>query len=72
MNVLDPVTQHHVRLAAEALTDEFAGIFSQETIERYIAEFLDLLGDTRINVPVLAHRFARERLKALGQAEARS
>ena len=71
MNVLDPVTQHHVRLAVEALTDEFAGIFSQETIERYIAESLDLLGDTRINVfvPVLAHRFARERLKALGQAE---
>jgi len=71
MNVLDPVTRHHVRLAAEALTDEFAGIFSQETIERYIAESLDLLGDTRINVfvPVLAHRFARERLKALGQAE---
>ena len=71
MNVLDPVTQHHVRLAADALTDEFAGIFSQETIERYIAESLDLLGDTRINVfvPVLAHRFARERLKALGQAE---
>jgi protein-tyrosine-phosphatase len=71
MNVLDPVTQHHVRLAAEALTGEFAGIFSQETIERYIAESLDLLGDTRINVfvPVLAHRFARERLKALGQAE---
>jgi arsenate reductase len=71
MNVLDPVTQHHVRQAAEALTDEFAGVFSQETIERYIAESLDLLGDARINVfvPVLAHRFARERLKALGQAE---
>jgi arsenate reductase (thioredoxin) len=71
MNVLDPVTQHHVRQAAEALTDEFAGVFSRETIERYIAESLDLLGGARINVfvPVLAHRFARERLKALGQAE---
>jgi protein-tyrosine-phosphatase len=71
MNVLDPVTQHHVRQAAEALTHEFAGVYSQETIERFIAESLDLLGDTRINVfvPVLAHRFARERLKALGQAE---
>ena len=68
---LDPVTQHHVRQAASALADEFAGVFSQETIERYIAESLDLLGDARINVfvPVLAHRFARERLKALGQAE---
>jgi arsenate reductase (thioredoxin) len=71
MNVLDPVTQHHVRQAADALTDEFAGVFSRETIERYIAESLNLLGDARINVfvPVLAHRFARERLKALGQAE---
>jgi arsenate reductase (thioredoxin) len=71
MNVLDPVTQHHVRQASEALAREFEGIFSQETIERYIGESLDLLGETRVNVfvPVLAHRFARERLKALGQAE---
>jgi protein-tyrosine-phosphatase len=73
MNVLDPVTQHHVRQAAEALTAEFAGIYSQETIERFIGESLDLLGPARINVfvPVLAHRFARERLKALAQAEGR-
>jgi arsenate reductase (thioredoxin) len=68
---LDPVTQHHVRQAANSLAREFAGVFSLETIERYIAESLDLLGETRVNVfvPVLAHRFARERLKALGQAE---
>jgi arsenate reductase (thioredoxin) len=73
MNVLDPVTQHHVLQAAEALTDEFAGVYTQETIERFIAESLDLIGDARINVfvPVLAHRFARDRLKALGQAEGR-
>ncbi len=71
VHALDPVTQHHVRQAAGALADEFAGVFSLETIERYIAESLDLLGDARINVfvPVLAHRFARERLRALGQAE---
>ena len=69
--MLDPVTQHHVRQAAEALSDEFTGVFSQETIERYIAESLDLLGPSKINVfvPVLAHRFARERLKALAQTE---
>ena len=68
---LDPVTQEHVRRAAEGLASEFAGVFSPETIERYIAESLDLLGDARVNVfvPVLAHRFARERLKALAQAE---
>jgi arsenate reductase (thioredoxin) len=69
--ILDPVTQHHVTQAANALAEEFAGIFSQETIERYIADSLELLGEARINVfvPVLAHRFARERLKALGQSE---
>lgn len=68
---LDPVTQHHVRQAAEALADEFAGVFSKKTIERYISESVDLLGGGRISVfvPVLAHRFARERLKALAQAE---
>jgi arsenate reductase (thioredoxin) len=70
-DVLDPVTQYHVHQAAERLADEFAGIFSEQTIERYIAESLDLLGGARINVfvPVLAHRFARERLRALAQSE---
>jgi arsenate reductase len=68
---LDPVTQAHVDKAAAALEDEFAGVFSVETIARYISESVDLLGDASINVyvPVLAHRFARERLKALAQAE---
>jgi arsenate reductase (thioredoxin) len=68
---LDPVTQHHVHQAADRLKAEFAGIFSVETIERYISESLDLLGGSRINVfvPVLAHRFARERLKALAQSQ---
>jgi protein-tyrosine-phosphatase len=68
---LDPVTQRHIDQAAERLAEEFAGIFSQETIARYMAESTDLLGDARINVfvPVLAHRFARERLRALAQAQ---
>jgi arsenate reductase (thioredoxin) len=68
---LDPVTQHHVERAAAALTDEFARVFSQETIEWYSAESVDLLGPSRVNVcvPVLAHRFARERLEALAQTE---
>jgi arsenate reductase (thioredoxin) len=69
--ILDPVTRHHVDQAASALVGEFKGIFSEETIARYIAESLDLLGGARINVyvPVLAHRFARERLRALAQVE---
>jgi arsenate reductase len=68
---LDPTTQHHINQAADRLADEFAGVFSQETIARYMAESTDLLGETKINVfvPVLAHRFCRERLRALAQAE---
>jgi arsenate reductase (thioredoxin) len=69
--MLDPVTQHHLNQAAGRLQEEFVGIFSQETIARYMAESTDLLGEAKINVfvPVLAHRFCRERLKALAQAE---
>jgi protein-tyrosine-phosphatase len=69
--VLDPVTRRFVDQAAHALKNEFAGIFSEETIARYMADSLDRLGESRINVyvPVLAHRFARERLKALAQSE---
>jgi arsenate reductase (thioredoxin) len=69
--MLDPVTRNHVDKAADALQDEFAGTFSHETIARFLAESVDLLADSKIAVfvPVLAHRFARERLRALGQAE---
>jgi arsenate reductase len=69
--ILDPVTQHHVDQAAARLATEFKGVFSEETIARYVAESLDLLGNSRIDVfvPVLAHRFARERLRALAQVE---
>jgi protein-tyrosine-phosphatase len=68
---LDPVTQRHVEKAAQSLESEFAGVFSRETIERYLTESLDLLGEARFSdfLPVLAHRFARMRLRALGQAE---
>jgi arsenate reductase (thioredoxin) len=68
---VDPVTQHHLNQAAERLAQEFAGVFSQETIARYMSESTDLLGEAKINVfvPVLAHRFTRERLRALAQAE---
>jgi protein-tyrosine-phosphatase len=68
---LDPVTHNHVQRVTDGLVAEFAGVFSRETIERHITESVELLGETRVNVfvPVLAHRFARERLRALGQAE---
>jgi arsenate reductase (thioredoxin) len=70
--ILDPVTRHHVDQLTRGLVSEFAGIFAEQTINRYITESVDLLGENaRINVfvPVLAHRFARERLRALAQSE---
>ncbi|HEX2345135.1 MAG TPA: hypothetical protein VHI12_00980, partial [Gaiellaceae bacterium] len=68
---LDPVTRHQIAGLTESLAGEFAGTFSRETIERYISESTDLLAPSKIPdfVPVLAYRFARERLRALGQAE---
>jgi arsenate reductase (thioredoxin) len=69
--MLDPITRHQIEHAAEELHEEFAGIFSTETIARYIEESSDLLSGARIStyVPLLVHRFARERLQALAQAQ---
>jgi protein-tyrosine-phosphatase len=69
--VLDPVTRAHLERGVEGLVDEFRGVFSRETIDRYVQESLQGLPAARISdfIPVLVHRFARERLRALGQAE---
>ena len=68
---LDAVTEQHLAHQVDDLATEFRGIFSRETIERFVAESLDQFASTRITtyLPVLAHRFARERLQALGQVE---
>jgi arsenate reductase len=54
-----------------ALAREFTGIFGTETISRFVREALDRWPEATVtaHLPVLAHRFARERLRALGQAE---
>ena len=70
-STLDPITRRHVEKATESLVGEFAGIFAPETINRFIIDSLDQLENARFSdfLPVLAYRFARERLKALGQAD---
>jgi arsenate reductase (thioredoxin) len=54
-----------------ALRREFTGVFGAETIARFVQEALDRWPRATVmtHLPVLAHRFARERLRALGQAE---
>ena len=53
------------------LSDEFAGTFSPETIERFVAESFESLSkaEAQAFVPLFIYRFARERLRAAGQAE---
>jgi arsenate reductase (thioredoxin) len=68
---VDVITRNHLEKGLESLRDEFAGIFSAETVERFMAESLEALRGSRLKdfVPLFVHRFARERLRALGQAE---
>jgi protein-tyrosine phosphatase-like protein len=55
----------------EQLADEFTGTFSPETIKRFVAESFDSLSNAPVQafVPLFIHRFAKERLRAAGQAE---
>src|SRR5687768_16717273 len=68
---VDLVVRGHLEKSLVSLRDEFAGIFGWETIERFMAESLAQLGRTRVKefVPLFVHRFARERLRALAQAD---
>ena len=68
---LDLITQAHVDRATDDLRHEFEGVFSRETVARFVGESIVALGGAKFAdfVPLLAHRFARERLRALGQSE---
>jgi arsenate reductase (thioredoxin) len=68
---VDLITRGHLEKGLATLRGEFAGTFSAETIERFMAESLAALKNARFKdyVPLFVHRFARERLRALGQVE---
>ena len=68
---VDLVTRGHLEKGLVSLKDEFAGVFGAETIERYMTEAIGDLPTANVQnfVPLFAHRFARERLRALGQAD---
>ena len=71
MTTLDPITRARLAYDIENLATELGGLFSMETIERYLAESLDQLSNARVQsfVPVFVRRFARDRLRALAQSE---
>lgn len=64
--------QLQIRQAAERLRREFDGALNAETIERFMNDSLDVLlprASTTQWVPLLAERFARDRLRALVRLE---
>ena len=54
-----------------ALARDFDGVFGRETIARFVRESLDRWPEASVtaHLQVLAYRFARDRLRALGVAE---
>ena len=68
---MDPLTRQTFARSIEALAEEFRGTFSLETIERFVDESVDRMAGARVVdfIPLFVHRFSRQRLRALAQAE---
>ena len=68
---MDPLTRQTFTRSIKSLAEEFRGIFSMETIERFVDESIDRLSGARVVdfIPLFVHRFSRQRLRALAQAE---
>ena len=72
---LSPEQQSSLRSAARNLRREFDGIFGVETIEQVLAtSYEQFAANARIVtfLPLMAERFARQRLKALARVEGKS
>jgi arsenate reductase len=72
---LGPLMRRRLAATIDELSDEFHGVFSRGTVERFVHESSDRLGDRPVTgpnfLPLLVGRFARDRLWALAQAEGR-
>ncbi|CAN5526376.1 arsenate reductase ArsC [soil metagenome] len=65
--------QLQVRAATDRLRGQFEGVLNTETIERFVADSVERLAtgaSTTAWVPLLAERFARDRLRALVRLDA--
>jgi arsenate reductase (thioredoxin) len=70
---LGPLMRRRLEATIDDLSAEFHGVFSRGTVERFVHESSDQLGDRPVTgpnfLPLLVGRFARDRLRALAQAE---
>ena len=74
-NLLTIDQQLALRSAAARLAEEFEGVFGTETVERFLTSSYDQFASraTAVNfLPVMAERFARQRLQALARVEGKA
>lgn len=71
VSLLDPIVRRRIDGVAARLVEEYAGVFSRETVEQVVADSLDRLGPVSVmaHLPVLTERFARQRLRAVAHIE---
>jgi hypothetical protein len=71
---VDLTTRRHRERGLDRLSEEFAGTFSPETVERFMAESLQGLAGTQMQnfLPLLVYRLAHERCARSGKCRARS
>ena len=80
MSVVDPLSAAPVemrpliRASAERLRTDFADVFGEETIQRFMAESWESLQGAKVGafVPLFVERFARQRLRALARVQGTS
>jgi arsenate reductase len=80
MSVVDPLSAAPVemrpliRASAERLRTDFADVFGEETIQRFMAESWESLQGAKVAafVPLFVERFTRQRLRALARVQGTS
>jgi len=75
LETLSPDQHLALRTAARNLRDEFAGTFGVETIQRFLETSYDqFAGRAKFThfLPLMAERFARQRLRALAKIEGKA
>jgi arsenate reductase (thioredoxin) len=69
----DQAARRRLRQLTAALAAEYDGVFSPETVEHVVADSVARFGEITATtyLPLFAERFARQRLRAVAQAEGR-
>ena len=72
---ISPLLRRCLDLSTEELASDFRGVFSRETVTRYLEDSVTRIGERPTVgpnfLPVIIERFARERLWAIAHAHGR-